>query len=345
MKRSVASLAVAVAVALGLSSPARSQTVAAPLEINFGYTTADHVNLYVAQDLGLFERVGLKPRFFTFQSGAPLLAAIKSGSVDVVTAGLGLAFALGQRIPITLILWNSNDSLGEGLVVDPASGIRSWQDIGKARKIGAASGTCAQVALYMAGRKAGIDFAKFDVVNLPAPLMRNALMSGSIDAGIAWSPYSVALDAEGYKVVGWDSEIAPPGGLCPRTTGVRPEFLKAHPEVGRKLIEVDALAAEAVAKNPQLGIDAIAKRLSLPQPVAKATFERLYLRRPSYAEQLDAASPYSMTSKDGGLAGQYLLATRILHEIRSIPDPVSAAVIHQAIDPTPLRQFVGDAKK
>ena len=45
----------------------------APLEFNYGYTTADHVNLYVAQDLNLFEKVGLKPKFFTFQSGAPLL--------------------------------------------------------------------------------------------------------------------------------------------------------------------------------------------------------------------------------------------------------------------------------
>ena len=28
---------------------------ATPLEFNYGYTTADHVGIYVAQDLGLFE--------------------------------------------------------------------------------------------------------------------------------------------------------------------------------------------------------------------------------------------------------------------------------------------------
>ena len=331
----------AVAVAVSLDAAAQP----APLEFNYGYTTADHVNLYVAQDLGLFEKAGLKPKFFTFPSGAPLLAGLKSESLDVVTAGLGFAFALGQKIPVTMIFWNSNDSTGEGLVVDAKSGIKSFQDIGKAQKIGSASGTCAQVALYLMGKKVGIDYGKFNVVNIPAPLLRNSFLSGSIDAGIAWSPYSVMLDAEGYKVVSWDSEYTPPGGLCPRTTAVRPAYLKQHPEIGVKLIEVDAMASEAIAKNPQLAIDAIAKRLSLAPAVAKATVERVYMQRPSYAVQLDPASPYSMTSKEGGLAGKYLQATQVLYETKSIPEPVPMGAIQEAIDPTSLRKFVESRKK
>ncbi|MET0732639.1 MAG: ABC transporter substrate-binding protein [Casimicrobiaceae bacterium] len=321
-----------------------AQTAAAPLEFNYGYTTADHVNLYVAQDLGLFEKAGLKPKFHTFPSGAPLLAALKSESLDVVTAGLGFAFALGQKIPVTMIFWNSNDSTGEGLVVDAKSGIKSFQDIGKAKKIGAASGTCAQVALYLMGKKVGIEYNKLDVVNIPAPLLRNSFMSNSIDAGIAWSPYSVMLDAEGYKVVNWDSEYTPPGGLCPRTTAARPAYLKAHPEIGVKLLEVDAMASEAVARNPQLAIDALVKRLALAPAVAKAAVERVYMQRPSYAQQVEANSPYSMTSKDGGLAGKYLQATQVLYETKSIPEPVPLNVIQEAIDPTYLRKYLDAVK-
>ena len=312
----------------------------APLEFNYGYTTADHVNLYVAQDLKLFEKAGLKPNFFTFPSGAPLLAALKSESLDVVTAGLGFAFALGQKIPLTMLFWNSNDSTGEGLVVDAKSGIKSFQDIGKATKIGAASGTCAQVALYLMAKKVGIDYSKLNVFNIPAPLLRNSFLSSSIDAGIAWSPYSVMLDAEGYKVVSWDSEYTPPGGLCPRTTAARPAFLKTHPEIGLRLLQVDAMASEAVAKNPQIAYDAVAKRLSLTPAVAKAAVDRVYMQRPTYAQQLDPASPYSLTSKDGGLAGKYLQATQVLFETKSISEPVPLSVIQGAIDPTYLKQFV-----
>ena len=339
MKTKIASaglMMLAVLVAL----PARAQGTTAPLEFNYGYTTADHVNLYVAQDLGLFEKAGLKPKFFTFPSGAPLLAALKSESLDVVTAGLGFAFALGQKIPVTMLFWNSNDSTGEGLVVDAKSGIKSFQDIGKAQKIGAASGTCAQVALYLMAKKVNLDYAKLNIVNIPAPLFRNSFLSNSIDAGIAWSPYSVMLDAEGYKVVNWDTDYTPPGGLCPRTTAVRPSFLKTNPEIGVKLLQVDAMASDAVAKNPQLAIDTIVKRMSLSPEVAKAAIERVYMKRPSYAQQLDPASPYSMTSKDGGLAGKYQLATQVLFETKSIPEPVPMSAIQDAIDPTSLKKYM-----
>ena len=258
----------------------------------------------------------------------------------MVTAGLGFAFALGQKIPLTMIFWNSNDSTGEGLVVDSKSGIKSFQDIGKATKIGAASGTCAQVALYVMAKKVGIDYGKLNIVNIPAPLFRNSFLSSSIDAGIAWSPYSVMLDAEGYKVVSWDSEYTPPGGLCPRTTAARPAFLKSHPDLGVKLLQVDAMASDLVAKNPQIAIDAIIKRLSLSPAVAKAAIERVYMQRPNYAQQLDPASPYSLTSKEGGLAGKYVQATQVLYETKSIPEPVPTSVIQGAIDPSYLQKFI-----
>lgn len=332
--------AVTLLLALLAAGDVPAQGGAAPLEFNYGYPTADHVNLYVAQDLGLFEKVGLKPKFFTFQSGAPLLAALKSESLDVVTTGLGLAFAMGQNIPVKILFWVANDGTGEGLVVDAKSGIESYRDIAKAQKIGAASGTCAQVALYLLAKKVGIDYAKLNVVNIPAPLFRNSFKSNSIDAGIAWSPYSIMLDAEGYRVVSWDTDYTPFGGVCPRTTSARPGFLKRHPEIGVKLVQVDAMAAEAIVRNPQLAIDALVKRLGLSPEVAKGTYERVYLKRPTIAQQLDPASPYSMTSKDGGLAAQLQLALQVLYETKSIPQPVPMSVIQDAVDASHLKEYV-----
>jgi NitT/TauT family transport system substrate-binding protein len=106
-----------------------------------------------------------------------------------------------------------------------------------------------------------------------------------------------------------------------------------------KLLQVDALASEAVAGNPQLAVDAIVKRLGLSASVAKATLERTYFQRPTVAQQLDPASPYSMTSKDGGLAGQLFLATQVLYETKSIPQPLPLSVIQDAIDPSDLVRY------
>ncbi len=334
MFKSFAALALASACLPGL----------AQVDLNYGFTTADHVNLYVAQDLGLFEKAGLRPKFFSFPSGAPLLAGLKSESLDVVTAGLGLAFALGQNIPLSIIFVNSNDATGEGLVVNENSAIKSWKDIAKAGKIAAASGTCAQVALYLMAQKGGLDYAKLNVVNLPAPLLRNAFKSNSIDAGIAWAPYSMALDAEGFRVVSWDPEYTP-GGVCPRMTALRPAFAKANPEVALKLLQVDAAASAAVAKDPQLAVDALVKRLGLTPAVANATMERIYRQRPSFAQQVDPASEHSLTATEGGLAGKLQLAMQVLLATKAIPEQVPMGLIRESIDPGPLKAFAARAKQ
>ena len=151
---------------------------------------------------------------------------------------------------------------------------------------------------------------RMNIVNLPAPLLRTAFKSDSIDAGIAWSPYSMALDAEGFRVVSWDPDYTP-GGVCPRMTGVRPAFIKKHPEIGMKLLQVDAMASEAVAKDPQIAVHALVKRLGLTPAVAMASIARFYLQRPTFAQQLDPASALSLTSKEGGLAGKLQLAMQV----------------------------------
>jgi ABC-type nitrate/sulfonate/bicarbonate transport system substrate-binding protein len=320
---------------------AQPKTADAPLAFNYGIPTADHVTVFVAQDLGLFEKVGLKPNFFFFQSGAPLLAGLKSESLDVVTAGLALTFALGQNIPLKFIFWEANNAAGEGLVVDPKSDVKSYKDIAKAKKIGAASGTCAQVSLYLMAKQVGIDYGKLNVVNIPAPLFRNSFLSNSIDAGVAWPPFSLQLKSEGFPVVSFDEEYTPPGGVCPGLTAVRPAFLKQHPEIGLKLVQVEALAREAMAKNPQVGIDAFVKRLQLSPEVAKATLDRECCGRvPSFADQVDPASPYSMTSKEGGLAGKLKLASEVLYATKAIPEPIPLSVIQDAIDPSYIREYL-----
>lgn len=318
-----------------------AQTARAPIEFNYGIPTADHVSVFVAQDLGLFEKAGLKPKFYNFASGAPLLAGLKSGSLDVVTTGMAVIFAIGQGVPLKLIFWETNASAAEALVVDPKSGIKSYKDIAKAGKIAAATGTCAQVSLLMMAQKAGVDPAKLNVVNIPAPLMRNAFASGSIDAGVAWPPYSLQLQAEGLQIAAFDEDFAPAGGVCPGLTAVRPEFLQRNPEIGVRLVEVEALAREAMARDPQVAVDAFVKHLGLTPEVAKATLARECCGRiPGFATQLDPASPYSLTAREGGLLAKLALGSQVYAAAKVIPEPVPLKALQDAIDPSHLQAWV-----
>jgi len=344
MRTRLASLAVFLSMlVLSAASPAPAQQTM--LDFNYGIPNSDQTAIYVAQDLGLYEKVGLRPRFYLFQSGAPLLAGLKSQSIDVTTTGLAIMFALGQHIPLKMLFWVANDGAAEGLIANPKSGIKSYKDITAKTRIGAASGTCAQVALYMMSKKLGIDYSQLNVTNIPAPLFHNAFLSNSIDAGIAWPPYSFALRQEGFPIVDFDPDYTMPAGDCPRTTAVRPDFLQAHPEIAGKLIEIEVLAAEAIKRNPQVAIDALMKHLSLPESVARADYENNYLKRPTFEEQISPTSPYSITSKNGGLAQKLFLAGEALYATKSIPEAVPMSVIQESIDPSYLEAYVKSHKK
>jgi NitT/TauT family transport system substrate-binding protein len=316
-----------------------------PLKFNWGLPTADYYALYVAKDQGLFKEVGLAPEFFFFPSGAPLLAGLKSESLDVITTGLATVFALGQNIPLKLIYWDLDHAAAEGLVVDKKSGIKDYTQISKAKAIGAPSGTCAQVSMVLIAKKLGIKFNSLNIINIAPPLYNNAFASESIQAGIAWSPYSSTLAASGYQIASWASDYSPDGGVCPGLTGVRAKFLAEHPDVGLKLVQVYAKAMDMISKNPELGIEALMKYLSVSREVAKAAYDREFSRIPSLQQQADPKSPYSLTAKDAGLGRKLLIASEALAESGTIPAPLSSKTIADAIDPSPIQRYLKGERK
>src|SRR5574337_1031374 len=175
------------------------------IKINIGGPTAGYFLTYVAYDQGIYQKHGLDPNFHWFTNGAPLLAALKSGSIDEVTTGFAYVFALGQNIPLKIISWEMDNSQGEGLMATDASGITNFHQLLKAKKIGAAAGTCSQGALMQMAKKASIDYSKLNVVNIPPPLFANAFTGGAIDAAVGWAPWTLNLPA-GVKMVSWDSD-------------------------------------------------------------------------------------------------------------------------------------------
>jgi NitT/TauT family transport system substrate-binding protein len=302
------------------------------------------VTLYVAIDQGLFKEVGLDPQFFWFPTGAPLLAGLKSGSIDVVTTGLATVFALGQKIPLTFIGWETDSAAGEGLVVGAQSPVKDWRDITQAKAVAAAPGTCAQVALGLLARKAGVPVGKLPVVNVAPPLFANAFKSGSIDAGLGWAPYPQTLQEQGYKVVAWDADYGPEGGVCPSLYGARPEFLKQHPEVGLKLVQVRAKAQHLMAANPKLAVDALVKRLSVSEHVARAVLERIAgPAMPTLEQEVTPGTRWSLVDARAGLARKLFVASEVLHEAGTIAAPLTWEQIQAAIDPSYIQQYLASA--
>jgi len=312
------------------------------IKVKIGGPSAGYWVTYVAEELKIYQKHGINPEFHWFTSGAPLLAALKSESIDQVVTGLATVFAIGQNIPLKIVSWELDNAKGEGLIVSEKSGITSFRDIGKAKAIAATAGTCSQISLRLMAKKAGVDYSKLNVINLAPPLFANAFTGGSIDAAVGWSPH-VINQPPGVKLVSMDADY---DGVCPSVNAFRPDFLKKYPDVAERLLRVQAETLEIIKRNPKLAIDSLVKNLKITEPVAKRFYDlHCCSNYPTMKEQLDPNSPFSITAKEGGLAKQLYVASQVLSEAGSIPRPLSWTEIQNSIDSTHMQKVFTSIQK
>lgn len=342
--RVITSLLAMIGFAVSTTTSGLSQEKKELLPINYAGPTSGYYHVYVAAELGLFQKYGLEPHFIWMTSGAPLLAALKSKSVDIVSVGgAPTVFALDQQIPLKVLFWELDNSQGEGLVVAKDSKITSWRDIGVAKAIGGATGTCAQLNLAVIAKKLDITFKSLNIINIAPPLFANAFSSGSIDAGLSWAPHSLNLSNMGYRVVSWDPDY---GGVCPSIVAARTDFVQKHPDVPVKLAKIQAEARAAIEKDPMLAIKSLMKTMSLSEEIAKAFYDRhCCSKMPTFAQQLSSDTPWSMVHPEGGLAKQLHTSSQLLFEVGTLRAPLSWEVIRDAIDPSYLRKAVAELGK
>lgn len=320
-------------------APATAQSTAPKLiKVNIGLPISNYWPAYVARERKIFEAVGIEPNFYSFTTGAPLIAGMKSGSLDVAWTGLATLFMLGQDIPITFILVPLDSSSQMALVVNPSSGITSYKDIAKAKNIGAPTATCAQVSEVLAAKAAGVPVASLHTSNLAPNLLQIGLQNGLIDSTFIWGPWNLEFVKAGYKVVSWDKDFEINGGVCATTIAVRPEFLAANPSVGCRLIKAHALSLMVAKKEPELAIHTMEEAFNISHALAKETYDTLLI--PSIKSQLEPNSPWSLTNKNGGLAEKLYVAGQALYEAKTFDKPITKEKIAASVDPQYAKQYL-----
>ena len=324
--------------AAALPGVAPAQPAAAPIPINIGLPISNYWPAYIARDLKLFEQVGLQPKFVSFTTGSPLIAGMKSGSLDVAWTGLATLFMLGQNIPLKFVLVPLDSSSQMALVVNPNTGITSFKDIAKAKNIGAPTATCAEVSMVMAARAAGTQRSALKASNLAPNLLQTGLQNGQIDSTFIWGPWNLTLRDAGYKIVSWDKDFMKDGGVCATTIAIRPEFLKEHPSVGCKLVKVQALALAAARRDPAHAIRTMQEAFNIPPAIAKETYDTLLI--PSIESQIEPNSPWTLSNKSAGLTEKLFTAGQALLEAKAITTPIARETIAAAVDDRYIREFL-----
>lgn len=308
------------------------------IPVNIGLPISNYWPAYVARDLKLFEQAGLAPKFYMFSTGAPLIAGMKSGSLDVAWTGLATLFMLGQGIPLKFILVPLDSSSQMALVVDPKSGINSFKDIAKSKNIGVPTATCAEVSMVMAARAAGTTRSQLKASNLAPNLILTALQNGQIDSTFMWGPWNQVYRDAGYKIVNWDKDYMKDGGVCATTVAVRPDFLKVNPTVGCRLVKVHALALAAAKKDPEHAIRTLQVAFNIPHNTAKETFETLII--PTIESQMQPNSPWTLSNMSAGLTEKLFVAGEALLEAKAITHPITRATIAESVDDSHIRKFL-----
>jgi NitT/TauT family transport system substrate-binding protein len=160
--------------------------------------TTHHLNLYVAKDLGLFEKQGLDVEIKAVKDNATARDLVVSGEADIFWSCPTVAIsAIANGGPIKTIAQVKKPCTSV-LLVKPDSPIKTFADL-KGKKIAGISPTCeAVISLAVKARENGGEFLLERLSGGPAIA---ALKSGAVDGAILEEPHASIAELEGYKVL------------------------------------------------------------------------------------------------------------------------------------------------
>ena len=202
--KSFCALLAAIVACLGLLaasapfSPA-SSAPAAPFKIVVAdANTTHHLNLYVAKELGIFDKYGLDVVIESVEDNAAARDLVVSGTADVFWSCPTVAIAaIANGAPFKSIAQVKKPCTSV-LVVEQDSPIASFADL-KGKEIAGISHTCeAVISLAVKAQDAG---GPFNLQRLAGGPAIAALESKSVDGAILEEPHVSIAELAGYKVV------------------------------------------------------------------------------------------------------------------------------------------------
>lgn len=160
------------------------------VNINVGYMPnyGGLWSLMTAKEKGFFEEEGLNVTMTQFEDGPTIIAAMENGSVNFGYIGQG-AHKLCVQGNATIIAL-SHISNGDALIGGP--GISTVEDL-KGKVVAYSSGTSSEDILRNALTAHNMTMDDIQAMDMDAPSIVTAMMSGGVDACATWSPNSLTI--------------------------------------------------------------------------------------------------------------------------------------------------------
>ena len=235
---------VVAAISLAVSGAATAQREEPPAKIVVSDAKTTHyLNLYVAQELGLFKKYKLDVSIVEANELSAARDAVVSGQADVFWSCPTVAIAaVANGAPIKVISQVKTPCTSV-LVVSKDSPIKTWKDL-KGKHIAGISPTCEAVIAYE--KKARENGGEYILEKLSGGPAIAALEAGKVDGAILEEPHVSIAELKGFKVVLREAASEVP---C-RTINARTGYLKENPSALKRFVEAIKEANAVILKDP-----------------------------------------------------------------------------------------------
>ena len=209
------------------------------------------------------------------------MQAVASGDVDVGNGGLSATMQVATKgFPMSVL---ANGCDGGWMVLSQPS-INSFQDL-KGKKIAVQNGSIGLVSLNWKLKQekllGDVELVFMDNQDQPIPLMR-----GDVAAICVFEPYATLAELSGWGKKLWVPYDTPMGKTNLGFVASL-KFIKADPDLTRKIVRAHVLATKELADNPQIAVDTTIKQFKMSKEVAETSTKNLFFSTESGAKFQD----------------------------------------------------------
>jgi NitT/TauT family transport system substrate-binding protein len=255
-------------------APAQAASGAPALRTKVAFTafSPSYAPWWIAQDAGYFREQGLEVELLQIAGGPTLLAAMRSGELDLAAAGGGhlvLGYLQGLE---TLIFGSTSNAMEGSLLARPE--IATVQDL-RGRTVGmtrpnSVSDLTARLGLQRVGLQPDVDVTLIGTGGNAES--QAALEAGLIDAASVNAPFTFQLRKSGYREVLNVSEMRIPFLLG--AIGATKSLLNERPELADRALRALAQGTRRIQNDPDLGAQVLGKYTRMDdQELLRATID------------------------------------------------------------------------
>ena len=220
--------------------------------ISFGALPGSVPLVYIASDRGYFAATRLQVSVKEFPTGAAAIDALSKGDLDVAwSAEFPLVRRAFAEKDISIIA-STGKFGGEYLFGRKDRGIRSIPDL-RGKKIGVPRNTIGEFYLGRFLELNGLSMREVSIVDVQPAHFMDAAMNGSVDAVVAFEPYSSEMRArQAGTMVAWSVQSSQPGyGIV----AARSDWIRKHPQIVVRFLRSLAQADDYMVHHPRAGRD------------------------------------------------------------------------------------------